>query len=366
ATDITNTETYDPTGQRNIFVTITDKDFENSEAATYTEYTDTVWLTDYTAADGITPRTPQMVQISDDMYLIMWEEQYADTGDVVTQLATIDAQGNIISQATKSNLTLSQCEPILCSDGLVRWYSATNSTVTLYTVNPKKLDSDTITPNDLIEPDYGSFFDVGIETEANSWYYEAVYQLAARGIITGYTQYDVPVFGVDDTMTRGDFVTILWRLACPDEYAEYDQEAAENTTPFDDVMDASYDTRAIDWAVEQGLVTGYVDEENETGHFGTNDPINFQQMITILGRLIVGAEEIDEYDTSILDSDAFTDADTIDNYARGAMAWAIDNGIVTGNEYEDGVFTISPDVDVARQRVATVLWRAMEAGLINY
>ena len=61
------------------------------------------------------------------------------------------------------------------------------------------------------------------DVDYSDWYGNAVTFVASKGLITGYT--DGPkagLFGVGDTLTRAQFATILWRNACPDEYATYD------------------------------------------------------------------------------------------------------------------------------------------------
>ncbi|MCD8316834.1 MAG: S-layer homology domain-containing protein, partial [Eggerthellaceae bacterium] len=62
-------------------------------------------------------------------------------------------------------------------------------------------------------------------------------------------------------------------------------------------------------------------------------------------------------DTSALYSGVFTDANEVSEWAKGPMSWAIDNGIVTGNDNNDGTFTLDPTATASRERLATVIWR---------
>ena len=65
----------------------------------------------------------------------------------------------------------------------------------------------------------------------SDWYGNAVSFVSAKGLITGYTDGEkAGFFGVGDTLTRAQFATILWRNACPDEYAAYDPKTAVDTT----------------------------------------------------------------------------------------------------------------------------------------
>lgn len=124
-----NAEKYRPSGQRNIFVSITDKALNSSK---------TVWLTDYPENSMVTVRTPQFVKLSDDRFLVMWEEQPSG-GTTVMKLATIDQNGTVGAQRT-IKARLSDCEPILTSDGKVAWYVTQDRTsTTLYQIDPSNL-----------------------------------------------------------------------------------------------------------------------------------------------------------------------------------------------------------------------------------
>lgn len=124
-----NAEKYRPSGQRNIFVSITDKALNSSK---------TVWLTDYPENSMVTVRTPQFVKLSDDRFLVMWEEQPSG-GTTVMKLATIDQNGTVGAQRT-IKARLSDCEPILTSDGKVAWYVTQDRTsTTLYQIDPYNL-----------------------------------------------------------------------------------------------------------------------------------------------------------------------------------------------------------------------------------
>lgn len=116
---------------RNIFVSITDKNMNN---------TDVVWLTNYSSGSEITVYTPQLIKIDSNRFLVMWEEYNNNTKDICTKMVTIDNSGNITSEIIKSAMRLSDCQPILCTDGLVRWYTGDDDSPVIYAVNPYDLD----------------------------------------------------------------------------------------------------------------------------------------------------------------------------------------------------------------------------------
>ncbi len=231
------------------------------------------------------------------------------------------------------------------------------------------------------------FTDVANPSE---WYYDSVYYIADLGLITGYGN---GLFGVGDSLTRAQLVTILWRYCEPDAYANYDEKNARNQTDLPDVADGQYYTEAANWAVSRGIITGvahtsyysmylntstdfvYFDDLGDDGGsdptprttytFNPDDPVTFDQMVTILARYVLGFSAAENYNASILSNSRFTDGATVEDWARGSMAWAIDNNVVTGNENANGTYTIAPLDNVARERGATVLARSIQSGLIT-
>ena len=110
----------------------------------------------------------------------------------------------------------------------------------------------------------------------SDWYGNAVSFVSAKGLITGYTDGEkAGFFGVGDTLTRAQFATILWRNACPDEYAAYDPKTAVNTTGIEGSADGMYYTAAANWAVVNGCITG-IDNLDGTFDFAADKPVSFE------------------------------------------------------------------------------------------
>ncbi len=337
--DQSNSATYSASAQRNIFVSITDKAFTD---------TNVVWLTNYTAEDGITPRTPQLVKLDDEHFLVMWEEVNSNTKETTTRVATINSEG-VVTQNYSTRMRLSDCQPILTSDGYVRWYATDGTDVTLYSIDPYQLN---------MTCPASSFSDVSDPTE---WYYDSVCYMNNLGIITGYNE---TTFGVGDPMTRAQLVTVMWRYCEPEEYANYNEAAAKNTSGLPDVPDGMYYTGAVNWAVANNVITGNLHVDG-TYTFNPDDDISFDQMVTIMARYVLGFNAAENYNDSVLSNNRFTDGAAVEDWARGSMSWAIDNDVVTGNNNHDGTYTISPLESVARERAATVLARSIQAGLVT-
>ena len=216
-----------------------------------------------------------------------------------------------------------------------------------------------------------TYFTDAPATDYEKWYFEAVYALADAGYITGYTSGDdAGAYGVGDTMKRCDLVTVLWRIACPEEYANYEADAAAtgaydaaNTTGLSDVTADRYYTAAVNWAVANGVVTGYT-SGTYAGKFRPGASISFQEMCLVIARYECGGTDVTtEASTSSLLA-GFTDGSSVASWARAGMAWCVENGLVSGYENSNGTYSLKPASSVTRERVATVIYRARQAGML--
>ena len=199
------------------------------------------------------------------------------------------------------------------------------------------------------------------DVDYSSWYGDAVSYVASRGLITGYTDgVKAGQFGVGDTLTRAQLATILWRNACPDEYASYDPVSAKDETGIAGSADGTYYTAAANWAVKNGVITGF-EQPDGTFDFAADKDVSFEQLVTILARLCATEGELSAAGS---DLSAFADGDLASDWSRGAFAWAAANGLVQGYDEPAGKF-LRPGEPVARERVAVVLMRAFEMGVLK-
>lgn len=102
----------------------------------------------------------------------------------------------------------------------------------------------------------------------SAWYYDAVRYVYEHRLMMGTSP---TTFSAEGTTTRGQIVTILWRME--------GGPVVDYLMDFDDVSLDSYYTEAIRWAASEGVVGGYGD-----GKFGPNDPIIREQFAVILYR----------------------------------------------------------------------------------
>lgn len=180
-----------------------------------------------------------------------------------------------------------------------------------------------------------SFSDVA----EDHWYHSAVHYVYERGMMTGTSP---TTFSPDMVTSRGMIVTILHRL---------EGSPRAETANFSDVPRSEYYAPAVDWAQSTGIVSGY--GGNETGTFGPDNSITREQLAAILYRYAEknGADMAPRGDLS-----GFSDRETISDYAKEPMAWAVGVGLVSG--MGDG--TISPTGSATRAQVATILMRYCE------
>ena len=112
--------------------------------------------------------------------------------------------------------------------------------------------------------------------------------------------------------------------------------------------------------MKSGVITGFVRDDG-TKDFAANDNVSFEQLITILSRLCATDAELSAAGS---DLSAFADGYLASDWSRGAFAWAADKGLVQGYDEPTGKY-LRPGDPVARERVAVVLTRAFEMGVLK-
>ena len=116
---------------RNVYISVTDELFNGTQ---------NIAITNYGTSSKVTCRTPQLIKINDNLFLVMWEEYNSSTGKTATKTMTVDSNGKTVTKAISHSFGLSDCQPVVCSDGMVKWYVTNNSAPTLYKLSPFALD----------------------------------------------------------------------------------------------------------------------------------------------------------------------------------------------------------------------------------
>ena len=172
------------------------------------------------------------------------------------------------------------------------------------------------------------------------WAYDAIQYVYGEGLMAGTSG---STFNPEGTTTRGQIVTILWRLS--------GSPVVNYLMDFDDVDPAAYYAEAIRWATSEGIAGGY-----GGGVFGPDDPITREQLAAMLYRYaqLMGYDVSIGENTNIL---SYADAFDVSEYAVSALQWACGAGIIHGTG--DGS-TLTPQGETTRAQVATVLMRFCE------
>ena len=145
----------------------------------------------------------------------------------------------------------------------------------------------------------------------SNWYYNSVEYCYKNGIIYGTTD---TTFSPNTNVTRGNLVTILWRME--------GSPVVSGNLSFPDVKTSDYFYEAVKWAEQTGVVHGY-----DTGKFGPNNYISREQLATILNNYA----KYKKKDTlASTDLSKFTDNSKILSYAREAVSWAVAKGVMNG------------------------------------
>lgn len=172
------------------------------------------------------------------------------------------------------------------------------------------------------------FSDVAV----NAWYHNSVEFVVTFGLMEGMGN---GTFAPEASMTRAQIVTVLYRLAG-------EPEVEGMTCTFTDVPANTWYTDAVIWAANNGIVNG-----TSKTTFAPNDDVTREQLVTILHRFFGEPAG----DTNYLAG--YADANTISDYAREAMAWAVEYGVVNGMTET----TLAPKDAATRAQVATILMR---------
>ena len=169
-------------------------------------------------------------------------------------------------------------------------------------------------PDDEPDVDVFPFYDVSV----NAWYYDAVKYVWDNGLMNGTGTAE---FSPNTTLNRAMVWTILARLDGVDVDGG-----------------ATWYSKAQEWAMAEGVSDG-------TDPMGA---VTREQLVTMLWRF-KGEPAVDFLLTS-------PDADTISDWAREAMRWAVSNGIIEGDE--NGCIT--PTATATRAQAAAIFMRFVE------
>lgn len=178
------------------------------------------------------------------------------------------------------------------------------------------------------------------DVSKRDWYYDDVVYVYRKGYMDGMSS---TRFGGELNTTRGQIVTILWRLT--------GEPRATRNNPFNDVSSRQYYYDAISWAYDAGVVDGF-----DAYTFKPDQNVTREQLAAILYRY---AKYMNLSTSGSAYLAKYTDADKIANWAYDAMAWANYRGLINGTS----ATRIDPKGYATRAQIAAILHRfAVEYG----
>lgn len=153
---------------------------------------------------------------------------------------------------------------------------------------------------------------------------------------------DPIAFKPNGILTRADAVSFFYLIeGMPEAAAPADASWAA------EVSGKSY-ASAVAWAYSAGIINGFPD-----GSFRPNEPVTREQLAKIIS---LYAEHHDAYKASSFNLSAFKDASSVRSWARGYIAFAVENGIIIGRTKT----TIAPRGTATRAECCTMLRRVVE------
>ena len=196
------------------------------------------------------------------------------------------------------------------------------------------------------------------DVKPGDWYFDAVASVSGDGGESGFSGYmngynGTTLFGPNDTTTRGMMACVLFNMAMGGGYIDDNSVKglfANGYNSYDDVASDAYYAKAVAWAKQAGIVHGYGDGTS----FGPEDAVTREQFATMLANF---AEKYGKDVSSDVDAVLATmpDGDAVSEYAKPAVAWAVENGIM-GN---GGV--INAGAKISRAEVAGMVYNYASA-----
>ena len=183
---------------------------------------------------------------------------------------------------------------------------------------------------------HNSFRDVA----DSAWYASAVDFVAGHELFHGV---DGNRFAPHDSLTRGMLVKVLYQLESP--------LTTPDSIAFPDVPSNAWYAPGAAWAAQSGIVKGY-----DNGNFGPNDPATREQLAVML----FGYAKYLGLSTGGRDSlNSFQDSSEVSSWARDAVAWAVDSGIISGKDNNrldpSGIASRAEAAEMFRQFVSLIV-----------
>ena len=195
----------------------------------------------------------------------------------------------------------------------------------------QRVTSLTLTNSTVVYAGWNPFTDVG----SGDWFYEDVLYVYNQGLMEGT---GADTFSPDAAVTRGQVVTILWRMA--------GSPAVNFAMNFSDVTEDTWCAEAIRWAASEGIAKGFAD-----GSFGQDVYVSREQLAAFLYR------EVQRQGGGFTGMWYFPlnypDIEELGAFADEAMHWCVMTGVLQGTA--DG--RLAPKATTDRAQLSAILHR---------
>lgn len=181
-----------------------------------------------------------------------------------------------------------------------------------------------------------SFGDIG----GNEWFAKSVSFVAKRGIMTG----------------TGGGKFMPYALANRAQIAQllYNMDGAKQVgslASFRDVRSGDWYGKSVSWLIEAAIAQGMGES------FGALENVSREQLAVML----YNYAKLNGYDVSLSGSiDSFEDSASVSPWAKDAVSWAAESGIITGTSYGYGSSVLDPQGSATRAQIAVMIERFCE------
>ena len=176
------------------------------------------------------------------------------------------------------------------------------------------------------------FYDVS----QTDWFYAPGGYAYEKGLFSGM---DANHFSPGSSMNRAMLMSVLHRLAgSPQTTAQI---------AFNDVPGSSWYTQAVLWGASQGITSG-----TGNGNFNPDGQVTREQAVAMMYNFAVKYKDLTGGTGA--DLSGYADLNRLSGWARPAMAWAVEQGIVSGVA-NGSTLTLEPQRSATRAEMATML-----------
>ncbi len=176
------------------------------------------------------------------------------------------------------------------------------------------------------------FYDVS----QNDWFYAPVGYAYEKGLFSGM---DANHFAPGSPMNRAMLMSVLHRLA--------GSPAPVSQIAFNDVPGNSWYAQAVLWGASQGITSG-----TGNGNFSPDGLITREQAVAMMYNYATQYMRIGTGQGA--DLSGYADLARLSGWARPAMSWAVEQGIISGVA-NGTALTLEPGRNATRAEMATML-----------